>query len=217
MSRSVDTIWDVADPAFPHPYHHGDLRRALIEAAEQTIRESGPTSLSVRDVARRVGVSHAAPSHHFGDKTGLLTAMAAEGYRRMDARLREAYARSGSFLEVGVAYVRFAIDERPYFEVMFRPDLYRRDDPEVAVALSKVDDTVFGAIRTMLGPGAEDRVQPAGVAAWSLVHGLATLILNGNLPAAVAADSDALTRSVGAAFFRGARSGSDAAPADRAK
>jgi hypothetical protein len=92
--------------------------------------------------------------------------------------------------------------ERPYFEVMFWPDLYRRDDPEVVAALGTVDDTVFGAIRTMLGPGQEDRVQTAGVAAWSLVHGLAMLTINGNLPPELAADPEGLTRTIGAAAFR---------------
>ncbi len=193
----------VTQPAPAHPYHHGDLRRALLEAAEQMIRESGPASLSLREIARKVGVSHAAPTHHFKDKTGLLTAIAAEGYRRLGESLRGAYGSTGSFLEVGVAYVRFALAERPYFEVMFWPDLYRRDDPEVVAALGTVDDTVFGAIRTMLGPGQEDRVQTAGVAAWSLVHGLAMLTINGNLPPELVADPEGLTRTIGAAAFRG--------------
>ncbi len=61
-------------------YHHGDLRRALLAAALEAIEESGPAALSLRDLARRAGVSHAAPAHHFGDKAGLLTALAAEGF-----------------------------------------------------------------------------------------------------------------------------------------
>jgi AcrR family transcriptional regulator len=65
------------------PYHHGDLRRALLEAAVQAIAEVGPAAVSLRDLARRVGVSHAAPAHHFGDKAGLLTAVAADGFRRL--------------------------------------------------------------------------------------------------------------------------------------
>src|SRR6266536_5182875 len=68
-------------------YHHGDLRRALLVAAVEVIEESGPAALSLRDLARRAGVSHAAPQHHFGDKAGLLTAVAAEGYRRLATAL----------------------------------------------------------------------------------------------------------------------------------
>jgi Tetracyclin repressor-like, C-terminal domain len=116
-----------------------------------------------------------------------------------------AYARRASLLDLGVAYVRFAIERRPYFDVMFRPDLYRRGDPELVAALKLVDDTVFGAVRTMLGPVPEDRVQVAATAAWALVHGLATLIVGGNLPPDLAADPEALTRAVGSAFFADAR------------
>jgi len=196
---------DYSPKASGHPYHHGDLRRTLVEAAVTSISESGSAALSLRDLARRVGVSHAAPAHHFGDKTGLLTAVAAEGYRRLAQRIDAAYKNGGSFLEVGVAYVRFAVDERPYFEVMFRPELYRRDDPEVAVPLHAIDEAVFGAVRTMLGDVPEERVMIAGVGAWALVHGLATLINGGNLPKDVAADPEALTRAVGSAVFASSR------------
>ena len=94
------------------PYHHGDLPRALLEAAVEAIEEVGPAALSLRDLARRTGVSHAAPAHHFGDKAGLLTAVAADGFRRLAATLGEAYRATGSFLEVGVAYARFAVTHR---------------------------------------------------------------------------------------------------------
>src|SRR5919201_1889964 len=113
------------------PYHHGDLPRVLLDTATQAILEVGPAAVSLRDLARRAGVSHAAPAYHFGDKAGLLTAVAADGFERLGAALREAYARTGSFLEVGVAYVRFAVSHRAHFEVMFRPELYRPDDPEL--------------------------------------------------------------------------------------
>src|SRR5829696_3636865 len=101
-------------------YHHGALRAAVINAALEVISESGPGAVSLRDLARRAGVSHAAPAHHFGDKAGLLTAVAADGFERLAATLRQAYQTTGSFLEVGVAYVRFAVTHRAHFEVMFR-------------------------------------------------------------------------------------------------
>ena len=87
----------------PRPYHHGDLRRALIQTTLQVIEHEGLGTLSLRDLARRAGVSHAAPVHHFGDKAGLLTVVAADGFRLLAGELQETYARTGSFLEVGVA------------------------------------------------------------------------------------------------------------------
>ena len=183
------------------PYHHGDLPRALLEAALQAIAEVGPAAVSLRDLARRTGVSHAAPAHHFGDKAGLLTAVATDGFRRLAATLRETYEASGSFLEVGVAYVGFAVTHRAHFEVMFRPELYRTDDPELVRARD--------AARALLyPPAAEANNSPdggddtrAGVAAWSLVHGLATLWLNQNLPPELGDDPEQITREVARYLF----------------
>src|SRR5829696_8819360 len=127
-------------------YHHGALRAAVINAALEVISESGPGAVSLRDLARRAGVSHAAPAHHLGDKAGLLTAVAAQGYHLLADTLTAARQRSGDFLEVGVAYVRFAVDHRAHFEVMFRPDLYRPDDPEVATARQRAADALYGGV-----------------------------------------------------------------------
>jgi AcrR family transcriptional regulator len=183
------------------PYHHGDLRRALLEAAIEAIAEVGPAAVSLRELARRAGVSHAAPAHHFGDKAGLLTAVAADGFRRLAATLGEAYQATGDFLEVGVAYVGFAVTHRAHFEVMFRPELYHTDDPELVRARD--------AARALLDPpAAEANNRPddggdlrAGVAAWSLVHGLATLWLNQNLPPQLGDDPEQITREVAHYLF----------------
>src|SRR5262249_49774966 len=121
-----------AQPA--RPYHHGDLRPALLRAAVETIGQTGPAAMSLREVARRAGVSHAAAPYHFGDKAGLLTAVAAQGYRMLTEELRGARDSGRGFLEVGVAYVRFAVSHRAHFEVMYWPELYRPDDPEVRKA-----------------------------------------------------------------------------------
>jgi AcrR family transcriptional regulator len=155
-------------------------------------------------------------SDHFHDKKGLLTAVAAEGYRRFERRLQDAFDRRGSLLDIGVAYVQFAVDERPYFEVMFRPELYRRDDPEVSEPQRAVDRIVFSAVRNAVAAGTptETDVSVAATAAWALVHGLATLIVNGNLSPQVAADPEALTRAVAARLF-GGRPGADGAVARR--
>jgi AcrR family transcriptional regulator len=184
------------------PYHHGDLRRVLTEAALEVIAESGPAAVSLRDLARRAGVSHAAPAHHFGDKTGLLTAIAAEGYRRLADALGEAYERTGNFLEVGVAYVRFAIEHRPFFEVMFRPELYSAEDPDVVAAKRAASDMLYGPAATMSGDDPRFDTLRAGVAAWSLVHGFATLWLDRNLPTELGDDPERVARAVAAYLFR---------------
>jgi AcrR family transcriptional regulator len=121
-------------PSPARAYHHGDLRRALVHSALDVIECDGLASLSLRDLARRVGVSHAAPVHHFGDKAGLLTAIAADGFLLLAEELQRTYTASGSFLEVGVAYVRFAVRHRAYFEVMYRPELYHADDSSLEAA-----------------------------------------------------------------------------------
>jgi AcrR family transcriptional regulator len=183
------------------PYHHGDLPRALLEAALQAIAEVGPAAVSLRDLARRTGVSHAAPAHHFGDKAGLLTAVAADGFRRLAATLGDTYQATGSFLEVGVAYVRFAVTHRAYFEVMFRPELYHGDDPELVRARDAARALLYPpAAEAATSPDGDDKVR-AGVAAWSLVHGLATLWLNHNLPPQLGDDPEQITRDVAPYLF----------------
>jgi len=171
------------------PYHHGNLGPALVSAALEELAESGPAAMSLRAVARRAGVTHAAATYHFGDRAGLLTAVAAEGYRLIAAALREAQ-QTGSFLEVGVAYVRFAVTHRAHFEVMYRPELYHRDDAELQRARADAATLLYGT-----GPVDRERLA-AGVAAWSIVHGLATLWLNGNLPPQLGDDPEEITRLV---------------------
>ena len=177
-------------PQSARPYHHGDLRAALLGAAVEAIGQAGPAGMSLRDVARRAGVSHAAAAYHFGDKAGLLTAVAAQGYRMLTQELQNARDSRRGFLEVGVAYVRFAVSHRAHFEVMYRPELYRPDDAEVREARA-------GAAVLLYGTASPDAGQlAAGAAAWSLVHGLATLWLNGNLPPQLGTDPEEITRLI---------------------
>ncbi len=140
----------------------------------------------------------------FGDKAGLLTAIATEGFLKLAAELRRTYARTGSFLEVGVAYVRFAVRHRAYFEVMYRPELYHADDAALQAARQQTSEALYGSLtEQQLSVGSDTRV--AGLAAWSLMHGLATLLLTGNLPPDAVRDPEALARSVASYLFQPAR------------
>lgn len=180
-------------------YHHGDLRRALLAAAATAIADKGPAALSLRDLARRAGVSHAAPAHHFGDKTGLLTALAAEGY----ALLADALATAGEDLQdSGVAYVRFAIEHPAHFEVMFQPDLYRPDDPQVSAARERADRSLASALAARPHQPPDEDTEAAELAAWSLAHGFAALWLSGALDPALTEDPEATARRVFSHLFR---------------
>jgi len=177
-------------PSNPPPYHHGNLRPALLRAAVEVIGEVGPAAMSMREVARRAGVSHTAAMYHFGDKAGLLTAVATEACDLLGAALREAQETGHDFLDVGVAYVRFAVTHRAHFEVLYRPELYHRNDPDFQQAKGRTDLILYGT------DTADAEQLAAGVASWSFVHGLATLWLNGNLPEQLGDDPEEITRIV---------------------
>lgn len=178
-------------------YHHGDLRRALIEAAVAAMGEDGLGTLSLRAVAKRTGVSHAAPAHHFGDKAGLLTAVAVEGHGRFADALERAWQTTGDFVEVGAAYVRFAIDHRPYFEIMFRPELLHTDDPELERASRRSREMLHRGTDGPAGPEeAASGHNTAALAAWSVVHGFAELLLAGNLDPAIGDDPEGVLREI---------------------
>jgi AcrR family transcriptional regulator len=179
------------------PYHHGDLRRAILDAAIESISAGGSTALSLRELSRRAGVSHAAPIHHFGDKAGVLTALAAEGFERLADAL---VAAGGDFVEAGVAYVRFAVTHRAHFEVMFRPDTYHADDPAVVAARERASQVLTGGVRARTTQTGHD-ARLTGVAAWSLVHGFATLWLTGALADDLGEDLTSVARQVAGRLF----------------
>ncbi|WP_435059897.1 TetR/AcrR family transcriptional regulator [Streptomyces sp. bgisy060] len=159
-------------------YHHGDLRQAVLAAALDVIATEGPGALSLRDLARRAGVSHAAPAHHFKDRTGLLTAIAAQGY----GLLAETLAGTTELSERGVRYVRFAAAHPAHFQVMFQPGLLRADDPDLLAAKERAAAELRAGVAGLEGvPDA----RTAGIAAWSLAHGFATLLLTHNVDAAL--------------------------------
>ncbi|OLE24568.1 MAG: TetR family transcriptional regulator [Actinobacteria bacterium 13_1_20CM_3_71_11] len=182
-------------------YHHGDLRRALLAAAIEAIGEHGPAAVSLRDLARRADVSHAAPAHHFGDKAGLLTAVAIEGFTLLARTLRETGERTGSFLEIGVAYVGFAVDHPAHFAVMYRPDLYHADDPAILDARAAARAALRGGLAMLGQRGNTGDPAVAALAAWSTMHGLATLWLSGSLPDPPGDDPRAVARAIGLVLF----------------
>ncbi|MFJ9820090.1 TetR/AcrR family transcriptional regulator [Streptomyces sp. NPDC101151] len=188
-------------PVPERPYHHGDLRRAVLTAALDVIAADGPSALSLRDLARRAGVSHAAPAHHFKDRTGLLTAIAAEGY----GLLAQAVGDAPELREAGVRYVRFAREHPAHFQVMFTPGLLRADDLELTTARALAADALRSAVVSVAPEdrGADSRL--AGVAAWSLAHGFATLLLGHNLDGPVGdRDPEEMFRAITAMLFHSA-------------
>ena len=165
-------------------YHHGDLRAAVLSAAWELIESQGVARLSVREAARRAGVSHHAPYRHFADRDALLDALVIEGFEQLEKAIEQRTGR-----ELGEAYVAFALERPQRFRLMFSragasADLQAR----------------FAGLFATLGTDAT----AAGAAAWSLVHGLAALILEGRLE-----NNEAFVRKVLGAmrFAAGPRSG----------
>lgn len=184
------------------PYHHGNLRRALLDAALETIASDGVSAVNLRDLARRCGVSHAAPAHHFGDRTGLLTAIATEGYEGLAATTSATWTETESFLEVGVAYVRFAVTHQAHFAVMFRPDIVDVADPELVNASAASAAMLYGPVGSVAPvDGDVTARRTAAIAAWGLVHGIATLWLQGSLRDGPIDDPEALTRAAARHLF----------------
>ncbi|MEW2811697.1 TetR/AcrR family transcriptional regulator [Streptomyces massasporeus] len=197
---SSKTPADEKKPA-DRPYHHGDLRRAILGAALDVIAADGPSALSLRDLARRAGVSHAAPAHHFKDRAGLLTAIAAEGFGLLATTLREA----ADLQEAGVHYVRFAREHPAHFQVMFAPGLLRDGDLELATARALAGDALRDAVAAVPPDGRGTDARLAGVAAWSLAHGFATLLLSHNLTGPVGdQDPEEVFRELATMLFRAA-------------
>jgi AcrR family transcriptional regulator len=166
----------------------GSLRTTLLRAAADVVTESGIGDVSVRALARAAGVSHAAHRHHFSTRTGLLTALAAEGHRMLADAVEEAAARS--FLEVGVAYVGFAHDHPGHFAVMFTPHVLDEQDAELAAARARTFAVLTAGVDALAVDGRVEDARAAVVAAWSLVHGLAVLAATGNLSGAGLAPPD---------------------------
>jgi AcrR family transcriptional regulator len=185
-------------------YHHGALREALIEASEALLAERGPEGFSLREVARRSGVSPAAPAHHFGDMAGLLTAVATQAFEGLHAALEAGDRRGGAdpatrLREQGLAYVGFALRQPGRFGLMFRGGLQKDEPLERAAhaAFATLEDGVRALLDVPAGQPLAAAQWQALIATWSLVHGFAHLALAGQFGRALPGlDRDALLRDM---------------------
>jgi len=162
-------------------YHHGDLKDALVRAADAIIREHGIEGFSLREAARRAGVSPGAPAHHFGTIKGLLTEVALLGYATLGSYLSREPATGEpdkDLANLSQAYVQFALDHPGQFRLMFRNDLVNREDPRYR-AISSNALQPFAAAATAFQSAATDGLdQPVRIfALWSAIHGMAHLVL----------------------------------------
>lgn len=170
-----------AQSAESRPYHHGDLRRALVDAARRLLEAEGPSALSLRAVAREAGVSPAAPYHHFKDKAELLDAVAHEGWEMLNAGMREAKARAEGrqqLTALGIAYVCFAREHPALYRVMY--DAARDKESLPIDTADPNDDSAYCMVRdTMVehgaDPAAETDLELATIASWCAAHGLAEM------------------------------------------
>jgi AcrR family transcriptional regulator len=156
-------------------YHHGDLRAAILASASQILEKENLSKLSLREAARHAGVSHNAPYRHFPDRESLLAALAAEGFGMLAAAQREAVAASG-LRGMGEAYVRFALAHPQRFQLMFGGVVPIAKHAELREVAMKSFAGLSGALAAH-APGARG-ASDASIAAWSLVHGLAHLLMD---------------------------------------
>ena len=193
------------------PYHHGNLHAALLDAADRLLEREG-AGFSLRALAREAGVTHNAPYNHFASKDAVLAAVAAQGFERLGATLRAAVGEVGAMaskdagtalVALARAYVAFALAHPARFRLMFAAP--SSDDP----ALVQATDAAFAVLRETIAVGidmGELRPDPSNthaLAAWSLVHGLATLALDGRAGGTL---GEAATGEVAATLVEGLRS-----------
>jgi AcrR family transcriptional regulator len=156
-------------------YHHGDLRAAILAEAAHLVAERGADRVSLRELAREAGVSHAAPAHHFTDRRGLFTALAAQGFEMLAAALAGARPR---FLDAASAYVRFAIEHPGHYRVMFDTSLLDPSSGELTAAEAAAGAELSRGVASLPDQHAQSDPGGAQLAAWSLVHGFSMLWLN---------------------------------------
>src|SRR6516164_6438212 len=170
------------------PYHHGNLREALLGAAIRLIAEVGPTAFTLREVARRAGVSHNAPYRHFRDRDDLMAAVAAQGFRELTRAMMEAAAAKSDALErlkcAGLGYVTFALRRPEHFTVMFDAPVLKRKRPDSAAAGEEAFATLLNFVKDCQEAGRlpSGDLREMALLAWTMVHGIAKLAITGRLP-----------------------------------
>ncbi len=177
-------------------YHHGDLRRELLIQAAALLEEIGSDALSIRELARRAGVSPRAPYQHFEDKEALLSALAVDGFAAFGEALAgaEAIAPSGREIEEQVvAYVRFAVAAPGRFRLMFGP---RRVEPGSDLAAVKAQTFHTLQVQAQRTSSSTDDVRALAIGYWSFAHGLAMLFLDGRVQEELEDDQEAVVRRV---------------------
>ena len=172
--------------AAPQPYHHGDLRAALLAAGEEELAQRGIEAFSLRGVARRAGVSHAAPAHHFGDAGGLLTALATEAFRRLvqSQQRRQSNAPAdplSQLVAAGLGYIDFALENPALFRLMFSSGRPSFDAPELVAAANAAFDKLERDVTALRPSTTKTDVQTV----WALTHGLADLLNGGRMKSLV--------------------------------
>ncbi|MEO8685885.1 MAG: TetR/AcrR family transcriptional regulator [Devosia sp.] len=179
----------------PGRYHHGDLRRALLEAGMDVLEAEGSAGLGLRELARLVGVSPAAPYRHFDSRISLLEALAITGYQRFSKAMHAVERDSAPeerVARMGETYVRFALDNPNLFRLMFSPELKRDSRPGLRMAA----DAAFDTLRAVTAALPEGEKRIGALRAWAQVHGLAVLLLDGQIALREGEDREGLISRV---------------------
>lgn len=174
------------------PAARPQVREALLAAARAELVEHGRAAISLRAVARRAGLSHASPKYHFGDRSGLLTAIATEGFQGLARHLSEVHESDAQqqLAALGRAYIDFGLSHPALFELMFAPSELHATDPELVAAQQQAIGFLTTAVSWLAGIDATPSGTPQlALASWALVHGLVVLARDGALQAAATAEA----------------------------
>jgi AcrR family transcriptional regulator len=166
-------------------YHHGALKQALLEVAESVLLDYGVEGFTLRECARRAGVSHGAPAHHFGDARGLLSEFTAVSFEQLEALMQDYRARAApdgysQFVATGLAYVDYALAHRARFQLMFRSDRMDHGNQRLVAAGGRAYSQLQETLQLVVTQAKvrSGSLEPKIALAWSMVHGFATLMLD---------------------------------------